>query len=67
MLQAQHELCVSREAWHQKRINNSRKAFKAIGWQGGNIHQVARETGLTVEQILSADDVESLIKEALNG
>ncbi len=26
---------------------------KALGWQGGNIHQVSKETGLTLSQVLN--------------
>lgn len=31
---------------------NTELLMKALGWQGGTVHQVARETGITVSQIL---------------
>ncbi len=45
--------------------NNTLIAMRILGWQGGTIHQVARETGLTIEQIFEADDIRALMKEAL--
>ena len=45
--------------------NNTLIAMRILGWQGGTIHQVARATGLTIEQILEADDIRALMKEAL--
>lgn len=33
-------------------MTNTELLMKALGWQGGTVHQVARETGLTVMQIL---------------
>ncbi|ARB11598.1 hypothetical protein CB7_124 [Pectobacterium phage vB_PatM_CB7] len=31
---------------------NTELLMKALGWQGGTVHQVAHETGLTVSEIL---------------
>lgn len=50
---------------HQKAIDNVKKAMHLLGWQGGTVHQVVEETGLSVEQIHEADDIESLVKDAL--
>jgi len=36
-----------------------------LGWQGGTIHQVARELGVRLEEIQEADDIESLVNEKL--
>ena len=44
---------------------NVLKACWALGWQGGTIHQVAEATELTTEQILNAENIESLIKERI--
>jgi len=58
----------SNEPWGEnptKAMKNFHKALEVLGWQGGTIHQVSRETGLTVEQIREADDIERLVKDAL--
>lgn len=34
-------------------MTNTEYLMKALGWQGGTIHQVARETGLTVLEVLN--------------
>ena len=49
----------------QKAIDNVKKAMNLLGWQGGTVHQVADETGLTIEQIHTADDIEALVRDAL--
>lgn len=41
--------------------SNLKKACHALGWAGGTIHQVAKATKLTVDQILKAKDIEGLI------
>jgi hypothetical protein len=33
-------------------MTNTELLMKALGWQGGTVHQVARETGITVCQVL---------------
>ena len=33
-------------------MTNTELLMKALGWQGGTVHQVASETGLTVSEIL---------------
>jgi hypothetical protein len=49
----------------QKAIDNVEKAMHMLGWQGGTVHQVVDETGLSIDQIHNADDIESLVREAL--
>lgn len=34
---------------------NTELLCEVLGWQGGTVHQVAKETGLTVEQIVNTD------------
>lgn len=34
---------------------NTELLMNALGWQGGTVHQVAQETGLSVLEILSLD------------
>lgn len=34
---------------------NTELLMMALGWQGGTVHQVAHETGLTVSEILDLD------------
>lgn len=34
---------------------NTELLMNALGWQGGTVHQVARETGLSVLEILDLD------------
>lgn len=34
---------------------NTELLCNVLGWQGGTVHQVARETGLTVEEIIYTD------------
>lgn len=34
---------------------NTELLMNALGWQGGTVHQVARETGLSVLEILELD------------
>lgn len=34
---------------------NTQLLMNALGWQGGTVHQVARETGLSVLEILDLD------------
>lgn len=36
---------------------NTELLMQALGWQGGTVHQVAQETGLTVCQVLDLDKV----------
>lgn len=36
-------------------MTNTELLMKALGWQGGTVHQVARATGLKVEMILDLD------------
>jgi len=42
---------------------NLERACLLLGWQGGTVHQVAQETGLTVDEILNAENIDTLIKE----
>lgn len=41
---------------------NTEIACLLLGWQGGTIHQVAEETGLSIAQILGAKDIQALIE-----
>lgn len=36
-------------------ITNTELLMKALGWQGGTVHQLATDTGLTVSEILDLD------------
>ena len=36
---------------------NTELLCAVLGWQGGTVHQVAKETGLTVTQIVESDRV----------
>lgn len=38
-------------------ITNTLHLMHVLGWQGGTVHQVARETGLTVGEILDLDTI----------
>lgn len=38
-------------------MTNTGYLMKALGWQGGTVHQVARATGLTVSEILDLDTI----------
>lgn len=42
---------------------NTEVIMNALGWQGGTIHQVARELGVTTDRILYAshDEMQALI------
>lgn len=40
-------------------LTNTEIACLLLGWQGGTIHQVSQETGLTVDQILNSKDIET--------
>jgi len=42
---------------------NVKKAMDYLGWQGGTVHQVSAITGLSVEQIINADNIELLLDE----
>lgn len=42
-------------------MTNTEKACAMLGWQGGTIHQVAETTGLSVEQIIEAKNIELLM------
>jgi len=48
-------------------MNNLERALKVMGWEGGTIHQVAEKTGLTVEELLDAENVEDLLRIKLSG
>jgi len=37
--------------------NNTLAAMYLLGWQGGTIHQVSQETGLTVSEILDSENI----------
>ena len=41
---------------------NIQIACEFLGWQGGTIHQVAKETSLTVQEILETKDIIALLK-----
>lgn len=47
-------------------MTNLEIACHLLGWQGGTIHQVAKITGLTVEQILESKDIETLLRSVAN-
>lgn len=38
-------------------ITNTERLMHVLGWQGGTVHQVATETGLTVSDILDLDTI----------
>lgn len=42
-------------------MTNTELLMKALGWQGGTVHQVARETGITVSQILDLHTFEHCV------
>jgi hypothetical protein len=42
-------------------MTNTEVACLLLGWQGGTIHQVAKATGLTVNQILQSKNIEAAI------
>ncbi len=46
------------ESLQEFKVPASNLLMIALGWQGGTIHQVARETGLSVSQILDLDKVQ---------
>ncbi len=52
-----------------KRLNNGKYksncliACLLLGWQGGTIHQVSHETGLSVIEILESKDIEKSLEE----
>jgi hypothetical protein len=50
---------------NEKNLTNLEKACYLLGWQGGTIHQVAKETGLTINQIMESKDIETLMKEKM--
>ncbi|QYC52631.1 hypothetical protein [Salmonella phage SSBI34] len=39
---------------------NTELLMAALGWQGGTVHQVARETGLTVSEILDLHKIQDV-------
>ena len=43
--------------------SNCEIACLLLCWQGGTIHQVSHETGLTVVEILESKDIEKSLKE----
>lgn len=46
-------------------LSNTEIACLLLGWQGGTIHQVSKETGLSIEDILNSNDIENDIKNKL--
>lgn len=36
-------------------MTNTELLMRALGWQGGTVHQVAHSTGLSVQQVLDLD------------
>lgn len=42
--------------------DNIKKAINFLGWVKGNVHDVAKETGLSVSQILNSNDIEALLE-----
>lgn len=40
---------------------------RVLGWQGGTVHQVAAETGLTVEQILYSSATDTSLASKYTG
>jgi len=58
----------SNEPWGKdptKAMRNFHKALEMLGWKGGTVHQVARELGVDLEDLRESDDIESLVKGAL--
>ncbi len=47
---------------NKQQMSNTEIACLLLGWQGGTIHQVSEETGLSVEDILHSKDIESLLQ-----
>ncbi len=47
---------------NRHQMKNTEIACLLLGWQGGTIHQVSEETGLSVEQILQTENIESLLE-----
>ena len=43
-------------------MTNLEKAIQYLGWQGGTIHQVIEETGLSMNDILSSNNIIEDIK-----
>jgi len=54
---------VNIERLKNPNLTNLEKACYLLGWQGGTIHQVSNETGLSVEEILYSSNIEKTIKE----
>lgn len=52
--------------WENRPLTNLEIACSLLGWQGGTIHQVAKETGLCVNELLDSVDVETLIRNKQN-
>lgn len=46
-------------------MRNFHKALEMLGWKGGTVHQVARELGVDLEELRESDDIEGLVKGAL--
>lgn len=46
-----------KQAATQSKITTTELLCRALGWQGGTIHQVAAETGLSTKQILDGDEL----------
>lgn len=58
----------SNEPWGKdpiKAMDNFHKALELLGWQGGTIHQVAKELGINVQDIQETDDIEGLVRESV--
>lgn len=47
---------------NRHQMKNTEIACLLLGWQGGTIHQVSEETGLSVEQILQTENIEALLE-----
>jgi hypothetical protein len=57
---------VNQEQLRQRAtLTNMQIACYLLGWQGGTIHQVAEETGLSVDEILKSKDIEADINKKL--
>lgn len=39
-------------------MNRTQALCKALGWQGGTIHQVSEETGVSVEELLYGEPLD---------
>lgn len=49
-------------------MNRTQALCKALGWQGGTIHQVSQETGVSVEELLYGEvEDKSLASEYTGG